>query len=364
MKEQVIRLLDEPTSKLAKLIPVAILILIYLSIAIVVIEIRLPDWASEHAHALEVINLIILLVFGVELFARIICYERRWQYLTSFAGIVDVLAVLPEFVARIAGVPVDTSWFRVVRILRITRVLKSVHAGSVLGGLTGRVLPYVGLAIGLKGLVLALEGHGWWPTIDNINIMIGVVGFALALLLATKLRVTNDRKYAIEDAVCRIVGGLRDMHANEAISSELQKWSRRLERVLRDPDRTEIKRLQDETNKLEVAMERAGIGGPNSATFHRDVAYVLHRATARTPIAYERFLRHVTIAYSAAVIISVPGLTGLVASAFVVYVLWGTYILIDDMDRPLDYSDNSFIALDLDPIHEFNKSYEGSETLE
>ena len=83
---------------------------------------------------------------------------------------------------------------------------------------------------------------------------------------------------------------------------------------------------------------------------------MLHRATARTPLAYERFLKQVVIAYIATVIIAVPGMTGFLAALLLVYVLGGAYLLIDDMDRPLDFGSDSFITVNIEPIHQFNEA--------
>jgi hypothetical protein len=85
------------------------------------------------------------------------------------------------------------------------------------------------------------------------------------------------------------------------------------------------------------------------------VAYVLHRATAEIPVAYEAFLRYVTISYTAAVVLVVPGLTGVIASALVVYALVGAYFLVEDMDSPLSFDKDSYIHADLEPLSQFNE---------
>jgi len=113
--------------------------------------------------------------------------------------------------------------------------------------------------------------------------------------------------------------------------------------------------MREQTDMLEEKLEDLGIGGPNTAGFHRDVAYLLHRATAKTPPAYEQFLKYVTISYTLVVIFAVPGLTGLLSSILLVYVLGGMYIVIDDMDNPLDYSEESSIDVRLDALEYYNE---------
>ena len=49
-----------------------------------------------------------------------------------------------------------------------------------------------------------------------------------------------------------------------------------------------------------------------------------------------------------------PGLTGFLTAILTVYTLVGMYMLIEDMDTSLDYSENSLVKADLDPIIQFN----------
>ena len=54
------------------------------------------------------------------------------------------------------------------------------------------------------------------------------------------------------------------------------------------------------------------------------------------------------------VITTVPGITGFLATFLLVYVLGGLFLLIDDMDKPLDVGPNSLIYVRLDPLIQFN----------
>ena len=62
----------------------------------------------------------------------------------------------------------------------------------------------------------------------------------------------------------------------------------------------------------------------------------------------------VIISYTLVVITTVPGITGLLATFLLVYVLGGLFFLISDMDNPLDVGVDSLIYVKLDPLIQFN----------
>jgi hypothetical protein len=132
-----------------------------------------------------------------------------------------------------------------------------------------------------------------------------------------------------------------------------------LETTLKCPSDQKVERARQmrlNTDALEIELERNGIGGPVTAGFHRDVAFLLHRITATTPEAFDRFLRSITVIYSTVLIIVVPGVTGLFSSILVVLALGGTYFIIKDMDRPLDFHEQSLIDVRLDALEQFNEA--------
>ena len=282
---------------------------------------------------------------------------NRWRYYKTFSGVVDLLAIIPGLLALFFPFMESTAWVRVLRLIRLVRIFKLVRYGEITGGITKSLTPFFAIAIGLKGVMVAVEGQNWWPEMKNLNVVIGVVGFSLAILLGTKLQVINNRLYSIEDAVCRIIGALRDMQYNKEANIHINYWAKELESALfyNGHNKAEvIKQMRFKTDDLEQKLEEAGINGPNTAGFHRDVAYLLHRSLARTPPAYEEFLRTVIFSYTLVVITTVPGITGLLATFLLVYVLGGLFFLISDMDNPLDVGVDSLIYVKLDPLIQFN----------
>nr|WP_255631946.1 ion transporter [Rhodoferax sp. U2-2l] len=64
------------------------------------------------------------LIFTVEYLARLACVRHPWQYARSFYGVIDLLAVLPTYLALLVpevGALIDV---RVLRLLRVFRIFK------------------------------------------------------------------------------------------------------------------------------------------------------------------------------------------------------------------------------------------------
>lgn len=350
--------LNKPTTLMATSYTIFMIILVYISVVESVIQVRNPDFFNSYINYFNILEITILSIFTFEFAVRMIFSSNRFNYIFSLYGMIDIIIIFPSIILMILSYDMNILWLRVFLVFRMLRIIKFTQYSKNINGITSKLLPYLGIALGFKAVILMVEIQEWYPIIDNLKVVIGVIGFALAVLLGTKLSVVNNRIYQIEDTVCRIVGSLRDMKYSHNIKNDLFQWSRALEKTLKSPLSDKIKvvsDMRDLTDKLEQILEKNSIGGPNTAGFHRDVAYLLHRATAKTPIAYENFLKLVTIFYTITVIFAVPGITGLITTFLIVFVLGGMYFLIDDMDSPLDFDDNSVIDVRLDALEYFNK---------
>jgi len=350
--------LNKPNTPLSIAYTVFMVILVYISVIESVVQVRSPILFDTYSYYFSILEIGILSIFTIEFIARMLFSTNRLKYLFSFYGIIDILIIFPSIILLFLPYEINILWIRVFLIFRMIRIVKISQYSNNFNGITSKLLPYLGVSLGFKAVILMIEMQEWYPEIDNLRIVIGVIGFALAVLLGTKLSVVNNRIYQIEDTVCRIVGSLRDMKYTKNMENELLLWSRALEKTLKAPlkDKTVVvANMRDMTDKLEQTLEKNSIGGPNTAGFHRDVAYLLHRTTAKTPIAYENFLKLVTIFYTLTVIFAVPGITGLITTFLIVFVLGGMYYLIDDMDNPLDFDEYSVIDVRLDALEYFNR---------
>lgn len=85
-------------------------------------------------------------VFTIEYVLRLICAPNRWQYATSFFGIVDLLSVLPTYIGMISA---DAHYLVIVRILRLMRIFRILklarflHEGEALKRALQQSLPKI-----------------------------------------------------------------------------------------------------------------------------------------------------------------------------------------------------------------------------
>ena len=99
---------------------IALLFLILSSVAVVVID-SVPRLHAEYQAVLWRCE-IFTAIFTAEYLTRVWCTQRRRAYLVSFWGVIDLLAILPTYIAILAP---EAAPLVVVRLLRVVRVFQS-----------------------------------------------------------------------------------------------------------------------------------------------------------------------------------------------------------------------------------------------
>lgn len=100
-----------------------LIVLILFSVAVVMIDSMLAA-DNRLASLFNVLEWIVTLIFTLEYAARIACVQKPWRYALSFYGVVDLLAILPTWLAMFwpeAHALIDV---RILRLLRVFRILK------------------------------------------------------------------------------------------------------------------------------------------------------------------------------------------------------------------------------------------------
>ena len=106
-----------------KAFDIGLLVTIVASILIVMLQ-SVSTINQEYGKILNIADWVITIGFSIEYALRIACVRRPWRYIFSFWGIVDLLSVLPSYVALVIPGSHYLSVVRVLRLIRIFRIFK------------------------------------------------------------------------------------------------------------------------------------------------------------------------------------------------------------------------------------------------
>lgn len=119
-KRQIFRVIFKSDTRLGKIFDLTLLSLILLSTFIVMMEsVKIFD-AKLH-YLFVVLEIIITAFFTLEYILRIITIRNKKEYVFSFFGIIDFLAILPFYLSLFFPI---TKYFLILRMLRMLRVFR------------------------------------------------------------------------------------------------------------------------------------------------------------------------------------------------------------------------------------------------
>lgn len=101
-----------------------VLIIAIIASVIVVMVDSVSAYSGHRALSLRVLEWMFTVLFTVEYVARLVCVQRPWRYARSFFGIVDLVSVLPTYLAAFFPALHALIDLRVLRLLRVFRILK------------------------------------------------------------------------------------------------------------------------------------------------------------------------------------------------------------------------------------------------
>ena len=105
---------------------IVLLIVILVSILVVMLE-SVASIEERHGALLRGVEWALTIVFTIEYIIRLYCYPRPAVYARSFYGLVDLLAILPTYVAALFPGAQALLVVRMLRLLRAFRILKLAH---------------------------------------------------------------------------------------------------------------------------------------------------------------------------------------------------------------------------------------------
>jgi voltage-gated potassium channel len=125
-REKLHRVIYESDTAAGKLFDVVLLFLIFASILVVMID-SVESIRAQHGELLRAIEWVFTILFTIEYILRIISIQRPLKYMTSFLGVIDLLAIIPSYLSIFFAGSQYLVVLRALRLLRVFRIFKLNH---------------------------------------------------------------------------------------------------------------------------------------------------------------------------------------------------------------------------------------------
>jgi voltage-gated potassium channel len=104
----------------------ALLVAILVSVAAVLLE-SVSEIRQRHGHILRGVEWTLTIAFTIEYMLRLVAVDRPWRYALSFYGLVDLLSIVPTYLALVVPDTQSLMVIRAIRLLRVFRILKAAQ---------------------------------------------------------------------------------------------------------------------------------------------------------------------------------------------------------------------------------------------
>ncbi|MDH5340615.1 MAG: ion transporter [Rubrivivax sp.] len=119
----------EADTRAGQVFDICLIAMIVASVAVVMAD-SVAGIHARHGEMLTLLEWFFTFAFTVEYTARLMCVRRPWSYARSGFGIIDLLAILPSYLAlAVPGLNalVDVRVLRLLRIFRVLKLAEYVH---------------------------------------------------------------------------------------------------------------------------------------------------------------------------------------------------------------------------------------------
>ena len=112
-------IIDSQDTKSGKLFDFFIQFLIILSLISFSLD-TIPDLDTQLVYFLNLFEVVSIIIFTIEYLLRIYVSDRKFSYIFSFYGFIDLIAIAPFYLSGV----IDLRSLRVVRLLRILKLFR------------------------------------------------------------------------------------------------------------------------------------------------------------------------------------------------------------------------------------------------
>ncbi|HUP49853.1 MAG TPA: ion transporter [Thermoanaerobaculia bacterium] len=145
LRERVRRIIFEHDTPAGRAFDLALIVAITVSVLVVMLD-SVARLSGDHPLFFRRVEWVFTILFTVEYIARVWSAGNRRAYVLSFFGAVDLLAILPTYLALLFP---ETRFLAVIRILRVLRVFRILKLAQFVGeaGVLGRAIRASGYKI-------------------------------------------------------------------------------------------------------------------------------------------------------------------------------------------------------------------------
>lgn len=180
LRQRVYTIIFEADTRAGRLFDVVLIVAILLSLLVVMMD-SVESIAREYHGPLTVMEWLFTLLFTTEYLARLWCAPKPLAYARSFFGVVDLLAILPTYLALFFPELHALIDVRVLRLIRVFRVFKLTlymaeftHLGRAIRASGRKILVFLSvvlmLVLVMGTLMYVVEG----PANGYTSIPVGV----------------------------------------------------------------------------------------------------------------------------------------------------------------------------------------------
>ncbi len=122
-KEKLHDIIFESDTPKGKTFDVLLLWAIIISVSVVMLE-SVASIRLEYGNELRILEWTFTIIFSIEYLVRLWVVKKPLEYVFSFYGIIDLLSVIPTYLALVITGPQYLIVIRTIRLIRVFRVLK------------------------------------------------------------------------------------------------------------------------------------------------------------------------------------------------------------------------------------------------
>ena len=125
-QEKLHQVIYESNTAAGKAFDVSLLVVIVASIITVMLD-SIRSLHQAYGELFNVLEWSFTVLFTIEYILRLICIKKPLLYVTSFLGVIDLLAIIPSYLSIFYVGAQSLLVFRALRLLRIFRIFKLTH---------------------------------------------------------------------------------------------------------------------------------------------------------------------------------------------------------------------------------------------